>query len=162
MNKLKQWILNRKFVIDSFNQGFDDKKIESYMKAYTSAQKDIKESLVCDIDKKAKELADKMLNDMLSVVDENKIIVVKTGGFVYIGGEQADDAYLMNLKSEAEMIESTNLWNILYETPKKLAQESMFVKGETLADMQKGRSMLFTLSTQKKIIDTIKSYKQKP
>ena len=161
MNKLKQWILNRKFVIDSFNQAFKHNESEIYIKAFVSAEKNLNETLVCDIEKKAKVMADKMLNDMLSVVDENKIISVNPRGQVYIGGELADDAYLMNLKSEAEVLETYNLWTILYETPKKLAQEAMFVKGESLADMQKGKSMLYLLATQKKIIDTIKSYKQK-
>ena len=165
MNKIKQWILNRKFFND-YVTGLVQRERERnlgelYIKAFTSAQKDLKETITCDIDKKAKELADKMLNEMLSVVDENKIISVNPRGMVYIGGEQADEAYLMNLKSEAEMIESTNLWTILIETPKKLAQEAMFVKGETLADMTKGKSMLYLLATQKKIIETIKSYKNK-
>ena len=162
MNKLKRWILNRKFIQDyARNYDYPDRDRAIYIKAFEGAEKSLKETLNLDIEKKAKELADKMINDMLSFVDENKIISVNTHGMVYIGGEQADKAYLMNLKSEAEMIESTNMWTILYESPKKLAQEAMFVKGETLADMAKGKSMLYLLATQKKILDTIKSYQQK-
>lgn len=153
MHKIKQYIFNHKI--------FSDLHREQYIKAFTSASKDLEETRLDDIEKKAKELADKMLNDMLSVVDENKIISVNPRGQVYIGGELAEDNQLANLKSEAEILETYNLWTILYETPKKLAQEAMFVKGESLADLQKGKSILYMLATQKKIIDTIKSYKNK-
>ena len=40
----------------------------------------------------------------------------------------------------------------------------MFVAGESLDDMKKGRSILYTLASQQKIVDILKSYqpKQKP
>jgi hypothetical protein len=162
LNNLKQWILNRKFIQDyARNYDYPDRDRSIYIKAFSAASKDLEETRIDDTDKKAKELADKMLNDMLSVVDENKIISVNPRGQVYIGGELAEDNQLANLKSEAEILETYNIWNILYESPKKLAQEAMFVKGESLADMQKGKSILYMLATQKKILDTIKSYKKK-
>ena len=127
--------------------------------SFALAQKDILETMRDDLDKQAQELAKKMLNDLLSIVDVTKIVTLdKAHGIIYIGGEKATEGRLSNLKSEAEFFLESDLWNLIYETPKELASRSMFVNGETLADLQKGKSMLYTLSTQKNIIDTLKGY----
>lgn len=167
MNKIKQWILNRKFVVDaifpsSFSITFEDAKRALYTKAFSDASKDLEETNMYNTEQKAKELSKTMLNDMLSVVDMNSIVTVdKMNKLVYIGGIKTDAMQLANLKAEAEFIVASSLWKLLYETPKELAQRSMFVSSETLADIQKGKSMLYTLSTQKNIIDTFRSYKSK-
>jgi len=99
------------------------------------------------------------LNDLLTVVDENMIITLDAKiGTIYIGGQRAEPSRLANLKSEAEFLLNSDLWNILYETPKELAQRAIFVNGETLDDLKKGRSMLYVLSSQKRILDILKSY----
>lgn len=101
----------------------------------------------------------KALNDLLSPVDLTAIVSFdKTNGIVYVGGEKATDGQLKNLKSEAEFLLSSELWKLLYETPKELAQRAMFVNGESLDDMKKGKSILYTLSTQKNILEVLKSY----
>ena len=142
---------------------FTEKDKEAlYRKAFNDAREDLEETRLDDVEKRAIELAEKKLLGMLSVVDPNFIVTVDpTNGFVFIGGKKADAIQLNNLRSEAELLTAGTLWKLLYETPNKLAQDSMFVKGETLADMQKGKSMLYTLSTQKKIIDTFLSYGKK-
>lgn len=107
------------------------------------------------IEIRSEELADKKLNDLLSVVDTKLIVSIdKPHGIIYIGGEKADPVRLANLKSEAEVLMNFDLWKILYETPKALAERAMFINGESIADLQKGKSMLFTLSTQQNIINT--------
>ncbi len=104
------------------------------------------------------EKAIQLLNELLSNVDLTKIVAVdKTRGIVYIGGEKADAGRLANLKAEAEFLLNSELWTLIYETPKELAQRAMFVNGESLDDMKKGKSILYTLSTQKNILDTLKS-----
>ncbi len=82
----------------------------------------------------------------------------KQKGIIYVGGERIDVARLANLKAEADFFLASDLWTLLYETPKELAQRAMFVNGESLVDMQKGKSMLYTLSTQKNILETFKSF----
>ncbi len=160
MNKFKQWILNRKFVIDSVEALKKDWIRQASIDAFTKAREDLQETNIYDVDIKAKELAKTMLNDMLSNVDLNSIVSVNPQGLIYIGGVRADAGQLSNLKAEAESISSFAIWKLLYETPKKLAEQAMFVNGETLADLQKGKSILFTLATQSKILDTFKSYQQ--
>jgi hypothetical protein len=130
--------------------------------SFPLAQKDILETMRDDLDKKADEIAKQKLNDLLALVDAHKIVTLdKTHGIVYIGGVKAEAGRLANLRSEAEFFLESDLWQLIYETPKELASRAMFVNGETLSDLQKGKSMLYTLSTQKNIIDTLKSYVDK-
>lgn len=103
-------------------------------------------------------LAEKKLCDLLSIIDEKSVITFgKTTGQIFVGGTKIDDGRLMALKAEAEFILQSDAWKIIYESIKALAEKSMFIHGESLDDMKKGRSMLFLLSTQKKILDTLKS-----
>jgi len=109
--------------------------------------------------KDIEELAQQKLESLLSVIDTKKIISVDKAGIVYIGGVQQDKVVLQNLKQEAEMLLVSQLWQILYNTPKALAEKAMFVEGKTMEDLNKGRSMLFTLDTQRKILETLTQVK---
>lgn len=103
-----------------------------------------------------------MLNEMLSSIDMHHIVTLdKTNGIIYVGGVKADRERLINLKAEAEMILNTEIWKLLYETPKELAQKALFINGETLDDVKKGRTILYTLSTQKNILEVFNSFKPK-
>lgn len=145
---IKQWI------IKTF---FKDLAMDSFRKAHS----DILETMRDDLDVKAEELAKEKLARLLSPVNLDKIVTIdKTRGFVFIGGEKVDEKRLANLKAEAEAIKEFDLWHLMYETPKELAQKAMFVSGEGLADLQKGKSILYTLSTQKNILDIFLSYKK--
>lgn len=106
-------------------------------------------------EQKIREKAEEMLAKLLSPIDPKLILKMdKEKGVLFIGDERPDQGRLNNLKAEAEFLLQTDLWKILYETPKALAEKTMFVSGETLDDLKKGRSMLYTLSVQKNIIDT--------
>lgn len=113
-------------------------------------------------EKRAEELAKEKLANLLSIVDLHKIVTVdKARGIVYVGGKILEEGQLQGLKAEAEYFTNSDLWSLLYETPKELAQKTMFVAGESLADMQKGKSILYTLSAQNNIIDVFRSYQPK-
>ncbi len=130
--------------------------------SFALAQKDILDSMPDDLDKRANELIDSRLAELLSPIDHTHIATFneKTKQY-YIGSELADDAFLSNLKQEADMLKSFNLWKIIQETPKELAQRAMFVAGESVDDMKKGRSMLYTLDSQKRIVEMFSGYQQK-
>lgn len=99
------------------------------------------------------------LNDLLSPVDLHKIVSFdKTKGIILIGGERATHEQLLNLQSEAAFLKESTLWSVLYETPKELAHRSLFTQGDSLDDLKKGRTILYTLSTQKNIIDILMQY----
>ena len=50
----------------------------------------------------------------------------------------------------------SDLWKLMSETPKAEAHLSMFVRGESLDDMKKGKAMLFTISQQQNIVNTFR------
>lgn len=103
-------------------------------------------------------MAKQELNKLLSVVDESLIVAFnKTTKKFFIGGVEADPARLANLKAEAQFFEESDLWKIINQTIRELAQRAMFVDGKTLEDMQKGRSMLYLLDSQKKIVESFKT-----
>jgi hypothetical protein len=141
--------------------GFKQVYRQGGVDSFTLAHKDIRETMADDLDKRAEELAKQKLATLLTSIDEKRITTLSKTGMIYIGGEQADAARLGNLKAEAEFFSQSDLWGLLTESPRKLAQEAMFVSGESLADLNKGRSMLYTLSTQDKILRTFLSYNPK-
>ncbi len=101
------------------------------------------------------------LNKLFSLVDPRLIITFDPKQkAVYIGGVKAEEAQVLALKAEAEFILQSDLWKILNETPKELAMRAMFVAGESIDDMKKGRAMLYLLDTQKKILETLVSAKK--
>ena len=103
-------------------------------------------------------MASKELHKLLSLVDPKMVVRLdEKSGAVYIGGERADPARLASLKAEAEFFNESDLWKIINQTIRELAQRAMFVDGKTLEDMQKGRSMLFLLDTQTKIVSTFRN-----
>jgi len=103
--------------------------------------------------------ARELLNELLSNSDIHKIVTLdKARGKVYAGGQVLTPERLVNLKAEAEFLTQSDLWQLLYNTPKELAQRAMFVNSESLDDMKKGKSILYTLSTQQNIIDTFLSF----
>ncbi len=116
-----------------------------------------------DVEKRAKEIATERLEALLSVIDERKIITFnEKEKSVYIGGVRATAEQLANLKQEAEAITQFDLWNILNETPKKLAQNALFLDdGKSEIVHAKGRSMLYLLGTQNRILTTLRSYSPK-
>lgn len=129
--------------------------------SFALAQKDILETMNDDLEKQAEKLSRKHLNELLSPIDWNSVLTLnKNQGILYMGGERVDEGRAANLKSEAEFLLNSDLWKVMYESPKELAHKAMFVTGETLVDLQKGRSMLYALQAQKNILDILKQLKK--
>jgi hypothetical protein len=100
---------------------------------------------------------------LLSIVDINAIVTIdKSTGIVYIGGKRAEENRLANLKSEAMMLLQSDLWKNSLRNSERTCATQMFISSESIDDMKKGKSMLYTLSTQKNIIDVFNSYQPKP
>lgn len=142
---------------------YTEEEIEAiYRKAFFDARKDLEETNVYNTEQKAKEMSENKLREMLSIVDFNHIISIDPrSGILFLGTRRATDLELTNLKAEAEALEQFTLWKVLHETPKQLAHETLFVKSESLVDLQKGKSMLYVLSNQQKVINMLKGYTPK-
>lgn len=114
------------------------------------------------IEQRIDEAAEKKLAALLSNVDLTGIVRFdERTKQVFINGERVDDKRMSNLKAEAQFLVQSDLWKLLHETPKELAQHAMFVLSESLVDLQKGKSILYTLSTQKKILEMFLNYGEK-
>jgi hypothetical protein len=129
--------------------------------SFPLAHKDIWETMKDDIDRQAEILAKKKLEALLNPVEWDRVIAFnpKTKS-IYLGNVVADPVTMSNLQAEVQFLLESELWKILYNTPKAEAEKSMFVKGETLDDMKKGKTMLFVLDQQKKILELLKGYAQ--
>ncbi len=115
-----------------------------------------------EFDKAVEDKANRILTGLLSTIDYNNVLRLdQKNGFIYIGNERATPEQLNNLKAEAEFLTQSTIWKLIHETPKELAQRTMFVSSESLVDLQKGKTILFTLDAQKKIVDILKSYNKK-
>ncbi len=155
---LVEWIAKSKPFQSYYDVVFRDASIDAFVKA----RNDIEESFQGNIEERAEELAKEKLMAMLSIVDERSIVTFnEQQKAVFIGGVRCEPNQLASLKAEAAYFLHSDLWRILHESPKELAMRAMFVSGESTADMAKGRSMLYTLATQKRIIDTFNSYSKK-
>ena len=114
------------------------------------------------VDKTVEELAQQKLKELFTPVNLRDVVTLdRKGGIIYIGGVRADDSRLQNLHAEAEFFVESDLWRVINETAKQLAQMSMFVAGDSIEDMKKGRAVLFTLDSQRKIVEVFKNYIKK-
>ncbi len=148
-----KWLSTLPLLKEIYRQGGID--------SFALASKDIWSTLEDHVEKMVEERLKAKMAELLTIVDERHIITFsEKSRSVYLGGVKAEDGQLKNLKSEAEFLRTSALWHILNETPKELAQKAMFVAGESLTDMQKGRTILYTLSTQNRILDMLSAYTQ--
>ncbi len=146
-----KWLSTLPLLKEIYRQGGID--------SFPLAHKDIMETFQGDVEKRAEELAKEKLMAMLSIVDERSIVTFnEQQKAVFIGGVRCEPNQLASLKAEAIYFLNSDLWKLVHETPKELAMRAMFVSGDSIESMAKGRSILYTLATQKRILDTFKSY----
>lgn len=159
IRNIKNLVLSLSFVKEALKAEYRQGGIDSF----PLAEKDILETMRDDLDKKADELAREKLSKLLSVIDEKLIVSFSEKlKAVFIGNERCDDSRLASLKAEAEYFLSSDLWKILNETPKRLAQKALFEDdGDSKVVHTKGRAILYTLDTQKRILETFKSFVKK-
>lgn len=151
---MKSWLLQTRLFSWAYRQGGID--------SFPLAQKDILETMADDLEKRANELADNKLKELLSIVDISHVIEIK-GRQVFIGGELADQTKIANLKAEADFFTASELWKLLNETLKEDAQKTMFTVGEdAVKQLATGRTILYTLSLQRKVVDLIQKLSTTP
>lgn len=164
METLKRWvkklIWHSQWVQFEVKEAIKREEINYATRLFKNAVEDVQAGFEGDVKVEAKLQAEQMLINLLSPVDYRKIVTFDPKNrLIYIGGEKADQTRLKNLKAEADFIIESDLWNLLHETPKELAHKAMFVEGESLDTLKKGRSMLYTLSAQRNIVELFKAYK---
>ncbi len=155
---IKKWLLKSKWVQDYLIE----KEKDFATRLFKHAREDVLEQIDTDIDERAKELMEERLMKLLSSVDYGQVVKIdKVNKFILIGDKRVEDGTLANLKSEAEFIMQSHIWKLLSETPKELAQQALFKVSESLDDLKKGKSILYTLDAQQNIINIFKGYVKK-
>jgi len=153
--KLIKWLSTLPLLKEIYRQGGVD--------SFYLAHKDIWDTMKDEVEKMADGRLHEKLVKLLTVVDERAVVTFnERQGAIFIGGERAQAHRLQSLKAEANYFLASDLWKILYESPKQLAHKAMFLAGESLDDLKKGRAILYTLDTQDKILRTFQSYTQPP
>ncbi len=165
LNYLKQFIIELSFVQRAFKATYKAQIDQDRREIMTAALEDLKETMVDDVEERAEVLAAKMIDNLFTPCDLRQIVTFEVtnpntkAGIVKIGGQRADEAQLANLRSEAIALKNMAIWQLLIETPNNLAQNALFKDdGDNKVTHTKGRSMLYLLSTQKKIVETLSSY----
>lgn len=153
------YVKNRVIALPFIQKLLEDAYTKGGIDSFPLAHRDILETMADDLDVQAEELARKKLENLLTVVDEKKIVSIDTrSNQVVIGGQAVDEGRLANLRSEAQLFMESDLWQLIYESPKALAERAMFRDdGKLDTQLLKGRAVLYTLSTQKKIVDIFKN-----
>lgn len=160
---IKEWVIKWVLSWPSIQRVINFREMQGSIDAFEKARKDVEETFVGDVEARAKEIAEQELIKLLSVVDPKFIVKYdKSIRSILIGVERVEDGRLSNLKAEAEFFSQSELWKLIHHTPKELAQRAMFVEGDNVkGQLEKGRTMLYTLSTQQNILDIFKSYTPK-
>jgi hypothetical protein len=79
--------------------------------------------------------------------------------FILLGNEQITDGEWANLAQEVKLFENTRLYKVLFNTMTEHARQRMFEKSTSDADIIFGKAMLYTKSTELKIMNALKSYR---
>lgn len=101
-----------------------------------------------------------LLYDLLwkkhNAVDISKVFYtnpLQDGSYdVKLGGKKIKENELANLRSEASIIQQTQLWKIMLETLKNTAHQHLFTQMKTLDDAHWGKAILYALSIEETII----------
>lgn len=124
--------------------------------SFALAQKDILETMRDDLDAQVEELAKKKVHDLYVPVNLTDVITMDKRGLIFIGGEQVDETRLANLYNEATALLQFDLWKVIHQTPRALAEKAMFQEDGTIDNqLIKGRAVIYTLDSQKKILDLL-------
>ena len=108
------------------------------------------------------ELVNKRISELLGFVDENFIVTFnEKTGIVFVGGERITPEQAQNLKQEAELIKTLQIWKIFQNSIGDMARKTMFEKSMTFEDLRSGKMMLYNLSILKKIVDIFAKFVKK-
>lgn len=107
-----------------------------------------------DLDKDA--LLYELLYKKFNTVDISKVFYTNQladGTFdVKLGGKKMRESELANLRSEASIIQQSQLWKIMVETLKNTAHQHLFTQMKTLDDSYWGKALLYAVSIQETML----------
>lgn len=97
-----------------------------------------------------------LLKNMFGMVITDDVLVVNNKK-LYLGGQLIAEHEVKSLISEVKALERMRIWSILNETPKQEALDRGWNKSTSIDELNAGKTIFYTLDTQKKILNIIKS-----
>lgn len=92
---------------------------------------------------------------LLYAVKETDIIASDKNGLIYVNGTRISPEALAKLQSEVKFFKDTDLFRVLFGTPKEHAMRIMFEQSKSWDDMVAGKMLLYALDLQQKIMHSI-------
>lgn len=149
--KIKQWILHT-FFNEEVEEMYARSVIEGSKDAFEKAREDLEEMMVETDKDKIEARVEERLAEMLFGNSPKDIMTTNTQGHLFINGERADEVKVSNLKAEAEFFMTSELWKIIHDSINTSTQKDLFVSSQSIADIQRGKTILYTLSVQNNMI----------
>lgn len=84
----------------------------------------------------------------------------KTGRSLFLETKKIPPERIGELKGDVMFLKKSQIWKILTDTIKYMAQETMFTKSKTYEDMITGKMMLYNISLMERILFLIESHKE--
>lgn len=101
-------------------------------------------------------LLDRLTRALLPSTTVKGVLALNKQLRLYEDGAVMSPQALHSLKEEVKFLEQSIIWKHLNANLVRNAQIIMFEKSESLIDLRIGKTMLYTLDTQKKILENIK------
>ena len=102
----------------------------------------------------------KLAKGLLPIFDEKDIIKVDKQNQIYIGGEKLTPQQIHNIKEEVKFYNGSTLKKILNANPNEFVSTLVFEKSQSIIDLVVGKSILYCLQTQNKILEFIEKAKE--
>lgn len=83
----------------------------------------------------------------------------KKTGVVYINNQVVTKDEARNLRNEADYFQKSRLWKILIDSPAREAEKKIFIHSLTVMDSVAGKTMLYNVDVQRKILEICRNLK---
>jgi hypothetical protein len=101
-----------------------------------------------------------VLEDVIKVREKKFILSngeIREDIIFFLDGKQISPLELKNIREEIKFIEHSQLWEILTNSVRDIARLKMNERAESFDDMRWGKSILYVIALQEKIINKLKT-----
>ena len=98
-----------------------------------------------------------LAKELLPVVDDKKILFVDKFKKIYIGGRLLTAQEIKNIKTDAELLESNELWKLITNNINEDVRKKVWVKSQDNIDLIVGKTMMYLLDYQIRTVKTVKN-----
>lgn len=104
-------------------------------------------------------LINKLTKHLLPTLSNGNTLSLDKQGHLYEDGQLMTNQMLHTLQEEVKFLQESNIWRYLNGNLSRDAAKLMFEKSQSLMDLTVGKTMLYTLDVQNKILESINKSK---